>query len=189
MKRLINIISIFSTLHVAGQHVIIPAAHSKYRIEYQKHKGYIQLNNGEKISGIYQYAFWEFPSYNIKSFTEKGALIKRYRSRDIKSIVLAGSDRTLSNKDSTYFMVLDKSKALYRQLTFGSIEVFDYFFNVNEARGLIYTLLIVKANDQLHTFKSESKFIKWLKANYPDKIRWNDNITSQEIVKQLNGIH
>lgn len=186
MKKLITIFFIFSTFNVAAQHVVIPASHNPYNIDYQKHAGYILLNNGQKITGIFQYDFWEFPSYNLKSFSKNGKGLKRYRIKNIRSVVLAGSDTTLTNKDSTYFQVLGKHKAFYRQLTFGQIEIFDNFFDVNEKKGLIKPLLFVKVNNQYHELDSKNKFIKWMQTNYPDKIKWRKDITLEEIVRQLN---
>lgn len=187
MKHVLIYFMFFLIVSANAQRVVIPAAHSDYRITYQKHRGYIQLNNGKKIMGIFQYAFWEFPTPNIKSFNEKGNLINRYQEKEIKSIVLAGADSTLSAKDSTYFKTLDKSKSLYRQLTFGPLEIYDYFFNVNEVHGLIYSLILVKVDNQLYTFKSYNKFISWIHANYKDKIKWKKDITVKDIIRQLNG--
>ena len=187
MKNIVTILFVFSTLNVAAQHAIIPASHNPYNIDYQKHVGYILLNNGEKITGIFQYDFWEFPNYNLKLFSENGKGLKRYKIKNIESVVLAGSDTTLTNKDSTYFKVLGKHKGFYRQLTFGSLEVYDNFFDVNEKKNLIKPLLFVRFNNQLHEFNSSEKFIKWMKANYPNKIERAKNITLEQIVRQLNG--
>lgn len=187
MKKVITVLFVFSTFNVAGQHVVIPASHNPFNIDYQKHAGYILLNNGEKITGIFQYDFWEFPNYNLKLFSENGKGLKRYKIINIESVVLAGSDTTLTNKDSTYFKVLGKHKGFYRQLTFGSLEVYDNFFDVNEKKNLIKPLLFVRFNNQLHEFNSSEKFIKWMKANYPNKIEWDKNITLEGIVRQLNG--
>lgn len=101
-------VSFFSALNVAGQRVVIPAYHNPYVIHYEKHNGYIVLNNGKKIEGSFQYAFWEFPTYNLKLFSKKGKVIKCYKPKDVKTVVLAGSDTALSKKDSTYFKVLVK---------------------------------------------------------------------------------
>lgn len=189
MKYILLTVSSFLTITAFSQAIpIILGSSSGVIINYQKHKGYITLVSGETIEGNFQYGADEFPTYNLKSFSENGKKIKRYKSNHIKTVILNGSDTTLTNKDSTYFKVLDKSKRFYRQLTFGSIEVYDNLFNVNEKGGLIRSPLVVKANNKLYKLNSKSKFIKWMKTNYPDKVKWHENITVQEIIRQLNGM-
>ena len=188
MKLIIIILICVSTLKVTGQHVIIPASHNPYNINYQKHSGYIVLNNGQKVTGIFQYDFWEFPGYNLKSFSKNGKGLKRYRIKNIKKVVLLGSDTMITNKDSTYFEVLGRPKGFYRQLTFGPIKVYDNFFDVNEKKDLIKPLFFVKVNNQYYELNSKDKFIKWLKTNYPKRIKWNEDITLQQIIRQLNGM-
>ena len=187
MKKLLIIISFFSALKTTAQYPVIISS-NKYAVDYKKHSGYIEFNNGEKITGIFQYAADEFPTYNLKSFTHDGELIIRYKSNDIKEVVLTGSDNSLSSKDSTYFKVLDKSKRLYRQLTFGKdVQIYDGLFNVNERYGLVHYLLI-KRHDQLIKFNSSNDFTNWMKENAPDKINWHEDITVEQIIRQLNGI-
>ena len=64
MKRALTTIFIFSALKCMSQHyvphVAPPSYHSPYNIYGQKHEGYIELKNGKKIEGVFQYAFWEF---------------------------------------------------------------------------------------------------------------------------------
>jgi hypothetical protein len=45
----------------------------------------------------------------------------------------------------------------------------------------------VKTKKGFIQFNKPEKLKKWLKENYPDKIKWNDNITVQDIIRQLNG--
>ena len=162
---------------------------SKYAINYQKHNGYIDFNNCEKITGIFEYGADEFPTYNLKSFTQSGKLIKRYKSNSIKEVVLARGDNSLSGKDSTYFKVLDKSKRLYRQLTFDKgMQIYDELFNVNERAGLVSPTLLIRRNGHLIKFNSTKSFINWIKENASDKIKWHDGITVLQIIRQLNGI-
>lgn len=187
MKKLVTIILFFSTLKANAQHLII-ISNNKYSIDNQKHTGYIEFNNGEKITGIFEYATDEFPTYNLKSFAQNGKLIKRYKSKDIKKVVLAGSDSSLSQRDSTYFKVLDKSKRFYRQLTFKDIEVYDWLFNVNEKSGLVYPNLLIKKDDQLTKFNSKESFINWVHKNAADKIKWHKDISVAQIIRQLNGM-
>ncbi|MGI8951977.1 MAG: hypothetical protein ACR2FN_10380 [Chitinophagaceae bacterium] len=189
MKKLVIILSFFPIKSLAQIIPILMAYESKYGIHYQKHVGYIELNNEQKIEGIFQYALWEFPTYNLKSFSQDGKLLHRYKSKEVKKVVLAGGDSSLSNKDSTYFIIFDGSKYFYRQLSFDKdIQVYDWLFNVNERPGLIYNALLVKRKDQLLDFKSQEDFIQWMRKNAADKIKWHKGITVQEIIRQLNGM-
>jgi len=49
-------------------------------------------------------------------------MIKRYKSKIISQVALAGSDTSLMKTDSTYFKILDKSKSFYRQLTLSQLK-------------------------------------------------------------------
>ena len=188
MKKLVTIILFFSALKVYAQHPVILSS-NKYAVDYQKHAGYIEFDNGEKIMGVFEYAADEFPTYNLKSFTQDDKLIKRYKSNSIEEVVLAGSDSSLSNKDSTYFKILDKSKRFYRQLTFNKeMQIYDELFNVNERIGLVYPTLLIKKNNQLTKFNSKENFINWFHKNAANKIKWHKDITVEQIIRQLNGI-
>lgn len=189
MKMIIIIILITFFIQPISyaQHAVIVS--NKYSINYKIHKGYIELSSGEKVNGAFQYADMEFPTYNLKSFNANGTVIKRYKTNTIKLVALKGSDTSLTHNDSTYFKALNKGKVLYRQLTFGSIEIYDYFFNVDERNGLIKPPILVKKDGQLIEFYSEEKFIKWLQTNNSDKIKWHVNITAIDIIRQLNGIN
>jgi hypothetical protein len=46
----------------------------------------------------------------FKSFSKNGKGLKRYRTKNIRKVVLSGSDTMLTNKDSTYFEVLGNKK-------------------------------------------------------------------------------
>jgi hypothetical protein len=131
-----------------AQHTVI-LGNPKYRIDYSVHKGYLILNTGEKVEGDFKYAMDEFPTYNLKFLSPVKKVIKRYNVKKINRLVLAGSDTSLSNKDSTYFETLGEHKLFYRQLTFGNIKIYDErFFNVNEVKGLIYPLITVIYQDK-----------------------------------------
>jgi len=54
---------------------------------------------------------------------------------------------------------------------------------------LIRPPMVVKENGQIKNFNSKEKFIQWMRENYPDKIRWEKDITVQDIVRQLNGFY
>ena len=140
MKKLVTIFLFFSTFNVAAQ----PFAtfHGQY---HKKNIGYIELNNGEKINGDFEYAFWEFPTYNLKLLSPGEKVLKRYYITKIKKVVLSGSDRWLTNMDSTYFIVHDKCRHFYRQLTFGkNFQLYDGFFNTDGYVGLVTNYFLIK---------------------------------------------
>ena len=174
---------LFSSFNVAGQ----PFAN--YHDEYnKKHSGYIELTNGEKIEGTFEYAFWEFPTYNLKLLSPKGKVVKRYYISDIKKVVLAGSNDWLTNTDSNYFIVHDKCRHFYRQLTFGNdFQLYDGFFNTDGYVGLVTNYFLVKTKKGFIEFNNSDKLKKWLKEKYPNEIKWNEDITIQDIIRQLNN--
>jgi len=182
-KKIIMAFLIFLTINVSGQ----PFAngHDRYN---QKHSGYIELNNGEKINGDFEYAFWEFPTYNLKLLSPSEKVLKRYYIPNIKKVVLAGSDHWLTNMDSTYFIVHDKCRHFYRQLTFGKdFQLYDGFFNTDGYIGLVTNYFLVKTKKGFIEFNNSDKLTKWLKEKFPNKIKWNEGITIQDIIRQLNG--
>ena len=156
---------------------------------YQKHNGMIETNDAVKIGGTFEFAYWEFPTYNLKLYTTTGKMIRRYSIRKIKTVVLAGSDGWLSNKDSTYFIVHDKSKHFYRQLTFGNdFQLYDAFFNVDEYVGMVTPYFLIKTKGKFVELKHVKDLINWLRENEETKIKWNSEITVQQIIRQLNGM-
>ena len=185
MKKIIILFSIFSSLHVSGQPFF-----NVHDQNYQTHSGYIEFKNEKKISGVFKYAFWEFPNCSLKSYSSKNKMVKRYRIRQISKVVLAGSDTWLTKKDSTYFIVYGKWKQFYRQLTFGkNLQLYDGFFNVDEYVGLLTDYFLVKTKDgRFIEFNSAKKLIPWLKENSGSKIQWHKDITVQQIIRQLNGM-
>jgi hypothetical protein len=167
----------------SGQHATVIG--SKYVIAYKKHFGNIILNNGENIKGVFEYAEMEFPTYNFKYFSNSGKLIKRYKISDLSSITLAGSDTTLSNKDSTYFIRI--GKYLYRQLTFGSIKIFDPLININERNGIVKPDdLIIFKNDFVKTFHSEEDIIKYIQDRLKEKNIEKSFKSIPEVIRYLN---
>src|SRR5690348_8236244 len=165
MGLIILFIIFLASLEASAQHAVV-VSNNKYNINYQVHRGYIILTNGERIKGDFQYAADEFPTYNLKFFAPNGKIIKRYKSKIISQVALAGSDTSLMKTDSTYFKVLDKRKAFYRQLTSEPVKIYDYYFNVNERHGLIRPPMVVKENGQIKNFNSKEKFIQWMRENY-----------------------
>ncbi|MEO8853228.1 MAG: hypothetical protein ABI359_05590 [Ginsengibacter sp.] len=169
--------------------MIAGATSHKYDIHFEKHPGTLILNNGQIIKGDFKYATWEFPSGNFKYYSNAGKVIKRYKESQIKSITLAGSDTTLSKKDSTYIMVIGKlsffTSSLYRQLTFGPIKIYDQLINVNERRGLVYSDLAVLENNKLR-FYSKRKFLKYIENKLKEKNIEKSFKSTKEAIRYLN---
>jgi len=164
MRFLIPFLIGFFTVN--GQHVIVISG--KYSINYQKHQGYIILKSGQTVSGIFEYAEMEFPTYNLKFYNSDGKLVKRYKLKEINKVVLQGSDTTLSKNDSTYFVRLDSAGFLYRQLTFGRVKIFDKYFNVNERIGVIKTPeSMIEVDGKRFQCNSEEKFLHVAKDSLP----------------------
>lgn len=164
--------------------VIHGAPQYKFLVEYKKHFGHLILNDGQSITGTFEYSYFEFPVRSFKYYSDSGKVIKRYKKSEIKSITFAGSDTTLSKRDSTYFIKIDKS--LYRQLTFGAIKIYDPLINVNERQGLIYPDLVVLENNKPKNFHSEKKILKYIE----DKLK-EENIKQkfesiEEAIHYLN---
>jgi len=185
IKVIILLLIFFPSSNLVGQPFV--NVRDQY---YQKHIGDIVLNNGKKIKGHFEYAFWEFPTYNLRSYSSSDKMVKRYYISKIKKVVLAGSDGWLSIMDSTYFIVHDKSRHFYRQLTFEKdFQLYDGFFNVDEYVGLVTDYFLVKAKGKFIKLNSAKKLIKWLQENEGDKIKWKKDITVQQIIRQLNGLN
>ena len=183
MKKIIITLFLFSSSNIEAQPFI-----NIHDFNYQNYSGYIVLNNGEKITGNFQYAFWEFPTYNLKLLSRDKKVVKRYYIPNIERVVLAGSDLWLTNKDSTYFIVHDKCRHFYRQLTFGNdFLLYDGFFNTGGYVGLVTDYFLIQTKEGFKEFPNGEKLKKWLRENFPNKIKWSEAITVQEIIRQLNG--
>lgn len=146
-----------------GQHIYISS--SEYNIYYQKHSGQAILNNGKTIKGIFKHSYFVFA---LNYFDSSGKFIRRYKESDIKSITLAGSDSSISNKDSTYFIKINKPY-LYRQLTFGSIKIYDKLINVNEKKGVIYSTVIVVESNKVRKLNTKREILKYIQAKLKEK--------------------
>lgn len=169
--------------------IIFSRAFPNYNIHYEKHPGQLILNNGQIIKGDFKYATWEFPSANFKYYSNAGKVIKRYKESQIRSITLAGSDTTLSKKDSTYIMRIGKlsffTSSLYRQLTFGPIKIYDQLINVNERHRLVYSHLAVLNNNKLK-FYSKKKFLKYIENKLKEKNIEKSFKSTKEAIRYLN---
>lgn len=169
--------------------IIFSHAFPNYNIHYEKHSGQLILNDGQSIKGDFKYATWEFPSGNFKYSSSAGKVVKRYKESQIKSITLAGSDTTLSKKDSTYITVIGKlsffTSSFYRQLTFGPIKIYDQLINVNERHGLVYSDLAVLENNKLK-FYSKRKFLKYIENKLKYKNIEKSFKSTKEAIRYLN---
>jgi hypothetical protein len=169
--------------------IVIGLTGHKYDIDYEKHPGQLILNNGQIIKGDFKYATLEFPTGNFKYYSNAGKVIKRYKESQIKSITLAGSDTTLSKKDSTYITVIGKlsffTSSFYRQLTFGPIKIYDQLINVNERHGLVYSDLAVLENNKLK-FYSKRKFLKYIENKLKENNIEKSFTSTKEAIRYLN---
>lgn len=118
MRKIFCIVFTLYYLHAFAQHMAFPYSNHKFAVSYTKHNGYVVLNNGIRIQGTFEYAADEFPTYNLKSFSNDSKVMNRYKNKDLQIIVLAGSDKDISHKDSTYFFVFKDSPKFWRQLSF-----------------------------------------------------------------------
>jgi hypothetical protein len=79
---------------------------------------------------------------------------KRYYTTNIKKVVLAESDGWLTNMDSTYFIVYDKCRHFYRQLTLGrDFQLYDGFFNTDGYVGLVTSYFLGKNKERIYTIQ------------------------------------
>jgi hypothetical protein len=108
MKWSILCCLVLTRFPVYSQHAVVIASH--YAIDYDKHSGYVQLNTGEIITGTFEYASMEIPAFNLKLYSPQNKFVKRIKSATISKVVLAGSDSSWSNKDSTYFLYLTEKQ-------------------------------------------------------------------------------
>ena len=147
----------------------IPYTHSKFISDNNIHAGILETYNGEKILG--NFAYNNFFARNFLSYSKSGKQINKYKYKDVKSIVLLGSDSVISRKDSTFFIKLfDKKDYLYRQLTFGEVEIFDQYFNVNYTHGLVGNYLVIRYKGKLYTVGTRKRFTLLIRSFAPEKI-------------------
>jgi hypothetical protein len=176
---------LFCQSFVLGQNLGIPGF--MYEIDFKKHPGHLVLKNGQSIHGIFQYANLGFPSNYFKCFSESGKLLARYKENEIKSLTLAGSDTSLSKKDSTYFVNLGKS-SLYRQLTFGDILIFDPLINVDERSGLLYADLLVLETGGKKNIYTDKQVLRWIEKKLKQKKIEKSFKTIRDAIKYLNDL-
>ena len=158
---------------------------SKYNVAYQKHTGYLILTNAQKVNGTFEYADMEFPTYNLKEIGQNGKVIKRFKLKEVDKVVLAGADRLLTTRDSTYFFSLNRSARLFRQLTFGGIEVYDQLFSVNETPGLVGQDLLIRYKGKQYYTHSDKEFISLITQLSPS-LETNHASTAAELIAALN---
>ncbi len=179
------LIFLLTPIIASAQHAVV-VGRSKYLIDYQKHKGYIILNSGEKITGTFEYATWEFPTFNLKYYDENGKVIKRFKTSQINKAVFYGADKSLTDSDSTYFIKLNNESYLSRQLTDGTIKVYDDLINTNERPGLIKTDLTVYFQEKVYHINSETKLRDLIQKISPSLMITKES-SSVSIIKQLNS--
>jgi hypothetical protein len=190
MKILFLLLFSSSIVHAQNAVAIAAAAgagSSKYAIDYQKHTGYIILNSGEKVSGTFEYATWEFPTFNLKLYNDYGDLIKRYKISKIDKAVFYGADSSLTNADSTTFVRLNNRAYFFRQLTNGPVKIYDDLFNINERPGLIKSGLLIYYQDKVYKTDSKEQLKKRLEALVPSLVISKDAGTAR-IIKELNSM-
>lgn len=185
VKYIILISICFCSLNVFSQHAVVVRQINDFN--YERHVGYIELNNGQIIDGVFLYDFWEFPTYNLKNLNKNGKTIKSYRFSNIKKVVLLGSDTLLTNKDSTYFLKPVDEDEFYRQLTFGRIKIFDSKFIVDEKMGEISDDHIIYADSIVYKTRSERELVALIKKLNPDR-QFAKIESAQELIKLLNQI-
>ncbi len=182
-------IAAFSLLTVKtfSQGAILGHGHSAYVFGYKTHIGIIILNNGDTVKGSFKYSDMDFPSFNLKYY-QNGIKKKRYMLSKIKEAILEGSDTSLTKKTSTVFIKLsEKDKLLYRQLTFGDIEIYDPLFLVNEKKGLVTENLIVLYEGKMYKTSSDKELVYLINKLHPNLFQTNrENVSRQEIIRQLN---
>lgn len=189
MKYLIVVLCIFaiSLFKSNAQRAYVPIGHVR---DYGIHKGCIVLNEGTKVCGNFQYAELEFPTYNFKHLDSANKLLNRFKFSKIRSAKLAGSDHYLSNRDSTSFVKLfAKDKTLYRQLTFGDIQIYDQLFVVDEEPGAIGRCFIVIVDGKKYTMKNIDALLLFMKNLRPELIQpsMDSRLTVRSMIKRLNN--
>jgi hypothetical protein len=166
-------------------HILSNGSLTKYSIVYQKHKGYIVLNSGEKIFGVFQYSNMEFPTYNLKYFDDKGKMIKRFKTSLISKAVFNGADSIIGLKDSTRFVRIKANAHFSRQLTKGPIMVYDDLFNIDESPGLVNkNTLIIIFQGRIEKISSTVEFKKLIQQI--SSIDVGSENTIQSIIRKLN---
>ena len=168
-----------------GQRLALPGF--MYEIDYKRHPGEMILNNGRTIRGIFQYADLGFPSNYFKCYSESGSLLAKFKESEIRKLTLAGADTSLSRKDSTYFVKFGKS-SLYRQLTFGSILIYDPLINVNERLGLLYADFLVVQDMYKKDFLTDRQLLRMLEKKLKQNKIDRSFKTVQELIRYLNDV-
>lgn len=179
----LGIFLLFSKINVAQHPVIIGS--SKNHISYAKHNGYAILFNGQKLDGIFEYAEMEFPDYNLKWYSEQGKLQKHIKMKEIKKLVLEGSDSSLLIFDSTTFLHINNKHFLYRRLTNMPVEIYDKLFIVNESQGKVADDLVIILKNEIFETHSLAALIDLLTKKGFANFTVGQN-TIQQLIAKLN---
>ena len=143
MNRIILIsFAVLWWLSGRAQHAVF--IHSGKVTHFDVHRGYLRYPTGAIVSGFFVYADMEFPTYSVKRVDSATRKTKqRIFMKDIDRMVLVGHDSALTRNDSTYFRKFSGREKLFRQLTFGDIQIFDNLFSVNENPGRVGTQFMI----------------------------------------------
>lgn len=189
MKLFSFLLLFFVAKFCYSQHFFV-STHDPFDIAGKKHRGEMILKNGIIITGVFQYANKAFPFNDFKYYSDLGGLIKRIKVETIKRLSLLGSDTSLSNKDSTYFISIKSH--LYRQLTFGAVKLFDPTIYVNEKNGLINSEGYFRENvfaiehRKIITFSAKKDILKFIENKLKEKGINQSFKTLHEAIHYLN---
>jgi hypothetical protein len=138
-------------------------------IDFLPHYGIAQVDGIGTVQGVFQYAWFEFPSPNFKFYGNDSVEPQRLYWQYVNKMTLAGSDSLLSyRKDSTEFYHLNNCVGFYRKLTDGKIRVYDGVANVNEMPGFISgDDMVVLYQGKLMRFFSFRKFTRFIASIIP----------------------
>ena len=134
LKSILLSLSLMSFEQMNAQHVFV-SSHNPYEIAGTKHEGEMILKNGTILKGMFQYNTFVLADDGFDFFSDSGTHIKKIKEELIEKLSLAGADTLLSNRDSTYFISIKSH--LFKQLTFGIVQLYDPTIYVNERSGLI----------------------------------------------------
>lgn len=129
----------------------------------------------------------EFPHYNLKLYSQQGKLQKHIKMKEIKKLVMEGSDSLLLLFDSTTFIHIGNKHFLYRRLTNTPVEIYDKLFIVNENPGRVANDLVIILKNEIFETHSLSALIDFLSKNGFDYFSKDQNTIQQIIVKLNNG--
>jgi len=163
-----------------SQHAVVVSGH---HITYNKHEGWLRYLNGDTLTGTFQYADMEFPSFNLKLFDgTRKKVVKRILTKDIQEITLAGYDPEFNSRDSTYFKRMGKQKRLFRQLSYGETKIFDDLFSVDENPGRLGNEFIIMQDTTTIFITEQENVIKAL-LKLPKAVKVRKDQTILDVIR------